>query len=121
MSQTDLPPLVLEGLLVAAPPGRVRLVIDDTVLELDRRDVVDIAERPSPPDLVADQAIAARVTFCPAPRLLNVTSARKYRELLWSSREPFVLASRGPVDFAYPAEYRRAEEAFLVARTGGER
>ena len=109
-------PIIVEALLVQAPGERVRLILDPYCLEFELEDVLDLEELPAPTGLAEGSAIPARVTLKPGARVLRISPAAAYREVLWQRRLPFALATRPTLIFEAQAEMRKREVAFFAAR-----
>jgi hypothetical protein len=109
-------PIIVEALLVKAPGGRVRIILEPYCLELELEDVLALEELPAPASLIEGSAIPARVTLKPGARVLRISPAAPYREVLWKRRVPFALATRPTVIFDAPLEMKRRENAFFAAR-----
>ncbi len=108
--------IVVEALLVQAPDDCVRLILEPYCLELRLADVLSLEELPPPPGLIEGSAIPARVTLRPGAGLLRIGGAEAYREVLWTRRVPFALATRRAVLFDEQPEMRQRERAFFAAR-----
>ncbi len=100
--------IVFEGLLLAAPPGRVCVVVDALHLELDAADLVDVEELPLPDDAAATGAIAAVVHVTRGARLWSLAPAAAAAP----ARTTFAMASRPRRSFSIPAAFREKEAAF---------
>lgn len=110
------PPLALEGVLVAAPADRVRIVVEPHCFDLNPEDVIDVEELPPPPGLVTVHGCAARLSLVAGARLLGVTPAAPYRDKLWRGREPFSLMTRSVQRVVVGDErFRRLEAEFYRA------
>ena len=109
-------PIMVEALLVQAPGERVRLILDPYCLEFELADVLEVEELPAPADLVQGSAIPARVTLKPGARVMRISPATAYAEVLWQRRLPFALATRPTLIFEAQADMKKREAAFFAAR-----
>jgi hypothetical protein len=109
-------PIVVEALLVKAPDECVRMILEPYCLDFDLADVLDVEELAAPSDLIAGSAIPARVKLKAGARLLRISLAAPYREVLWKHRIPFALATRPTVVFDAQPEMKKREDAFFDAR-----
>jgi hypothetical protein len=85
---------VIEGLAVASHAGEVRLLLDGAALDLDERDVVSVGELPPPRDLIASHARAVRLELRRGARLLRVSNAGAYDDVVWRRGHLFAMRSR---------------------------
>jgi hypothetical protein len=107
--------LVVEGLLVKAPPQRVRIILAPYCLEFDCDDVVSIIELPLPEQIIPGRAIAVRVELVACARLLRIALADSYDAFLWKRPVPFGIATRRPPTLENQQRIRQLEEAFKSA------
>lgn len=108
--------IVVEALLVQAPGGCVRLILEPYCLEFRLADVLSLEELAPPPGLIEGAALPARVTLRPGAGVQRIAGVEPYRELLWKRRVPFALATRRAVLFDEQPEMRQRERAFFAAR-----
>jgi hypothetical protein len=114
-------PIVIEALLVIGEGECVRVILGPYCLDFTADDVLDLEELPLPYGVTEGSAIAGRVTLKPGVRLLGLSSADPYREVLWSGARPFALATRPAAIFEVDSTMREREEAFFAARGLTER
>lgn len=105
----------VEGILVAGPPGRVRLVIDQVVIDIEEEDVVEAGELPAPPGLIARLAQPVRLRLRDGARLRGAGSATAYAGAVWEKGELFALRTRrSEPGWEMSESYRRLERAFFA-------
>jgi len=102
---------LLEGILVASDPGRVRLVLDQIALDIDELDVLNVSALPAPPLLVQRVATVVRLELRRPTRLLHVGDASAYEDVIWRRGQLFSLRTRrnspaDPVGHAFMAQER---------------
>src|SRR5215510_11051853 len=90
----DRAEFVIEGFLVGADPERMQLVMPPYLLEMDRRDVVEIEELPPVPLQDPAASVAVRLTLRARARLLGMRSAHEIESRMWFSRRPFAMLTR---------------------------
>lgn len=84
----------IEGIMVAGPPGQIRLLVDQAVVDLDENDVVSASERPGSPDLVEEIAQPVQLVLRRGARLLDVGAAEPYDDVAWQRGDLFALRTR---------------------------
>jgi hypothetical protein len=109
-------PIVIETLLVTGEGEGVRVILGPYCLDFEADDVLNLEEMPLPYGVTAGSAIAGRVTLKPGARLLGLSSASPYRDVLWSRAVPFALATRPTAIFEVDRTMKEREEAFFAAR-----
>jgi len=114
-------PIVIEALLVRGEGECVRVILGPYCLDFEADDVLTLEEIPLPCGVTEGSAIAGRVTFKPGARLLGLSSANPYRDVLWSRAVPFALAARPTAIFEADHTMKEREEAFFAARGLTER
>ena len=86
--------IVVEGILVASHPGQLRVLIDHVALDFDENDVLDVTVLPSPPHLIERMAQAARVELRGPARVIRVSSADAYDDVIWRRGHLFAVRTR---------------------------
>ena len=109
-------PIIIEALLVRGEGEHVRVILGPYCLDFDVNDVLNLEEVPLPRDVTEGSAVAARVTLKPGARLMGLGSASAYRDILWSRRVPFALATRPTAIFHVDSAMKEREDAFFAAR-----
>ena len=108
----------LEGILVASDPGRVRVLLDEVVLDVDERDVLHVDLLAAPPFLREHVAKAVRLELrCPT-HLLHVGDGSAYEQVVWRRGEPFSLRTRREGDFQGLSKTYLAQEKEFYERYG---
>jgi len=85
---------VIEGFLVGADAERLQLVLPPYLLEIDRRDVIELEELPPMPLQDTAVCVAVRIALRPRARLMRMRSAREIESRMWASRRPFAMRTR---------------------------
>ena len=109
-------PIVIETLLVAGEGDCVRVILGPYCLDFDADEVLNLEEMALPCGVIEGSAIAGRVTLKAGARLLGISSADCYRDVLWSHAVPFALAVRSTAIFEVDRTLKEREEAFFAAR-----
>ena len=109
-------PIILEALLVRGEGEQVRVILGPYCLDFEADDVLNLEEMPLPCGVTEGSAIAGRVTLRPGARLLGLSSASPYRDVLWTRAVPFALATRPTAIFEVDRPMKEREEAFFAAR-----
>ena len=109
-------PIVIETLLVIGEGECVRVILGPYCLDFEADDVLNLEEMPLPCGVTEGSAIAGRVTLKPGARLLGLSSASPYRDVLWTRAVPFALATRPTAIFEVDRPMKEREEAFFAAR-----
>lgn len=106
---------VIEGFLVGADAERVQLVMPPYLLEIDRRDVLDIEELPPLPLQDTAVGVGVRLGMRRGARLLGMRSAREIEARMCVTRRPFAMRTR-PEQAPIVGEtaYAERERAFFV-------
>lgn len=110
--------MIVEGLLVQAPSGRVRLILGHYCFDFEDEDIVDVDELPPPPGLIEGSAIPARVTINVGARLFQIRSSEPYSSVLFRHVTPFVFASRSQEPAPGDESFLRARETEFFNRRG---
>lgn len=106
--------LIVQGLLVPSPSGRIRIILDGLWMEFGKRDIIDAEELPPLETLRPGAAIHARFWLRQGTRLLGVGASEPYRDSLFASREPFAVAVRqGEVSYVPTPRYSALEVKYL--------
>jgi hypothetical protein len=109
-------PIVIETLLVTGEGECVRVILGPYCLDFEANEVLDLEEMPLPCGVTEGSAIAGRVTLKPGARLLALSSANPYRDVLWSRAVPFALATRPTALFEVDGTMKEREKTFFAAR-----
>ena len=95
--------------------GRVRLLIDDQLIELARPDVESVQTLPPPDGLRPGAAVHVRLWLRPGARLLTAVGTQGLAERLFTPQRPFAVAVRGAeLTLAPSGEYARLETEYLT-------
>jgi hypothetical protein len=106
--------IVLQGWLVRAPAGRVRLAIREVCLEFCVEDVVGVREQAAAPDARASGAISAELRLRPGASLLAVHDLAALQAHVSAGDLPFAVAARPGRLIAPPSPaYAAAEASYL--------
>ena len=112
---------VIEGFLVGGHAESIRLVMPPYLLEIDRRDIIDIEELPPMPQQDAAVCAAVRLRVRRGARLLGMRSAREIEARMWPSRRPFAMRTRPEqVPIVGETAYAEREKAFFAGLGLGE-
>jgi hypothetical protein len=86
------------------------------LLEIDRRDIIDIEELPPMPLQDTAACVAVRLSMRRGARLLGMRSAREIEARMWASRRPFAMRTR-PEQAPTVGEttYAEREKAFFAS------
>jgi len=107
---------VVEGFLVGADAQQIQLVMPPYLLEIDRRDVVDIEELPPTPLQDTGVCVAVRLRMRRGARVLGMRSAREIEARMWASRRPFAMQTRPEqAPIAGETAYAERERTFFAA------
>jgi hypothetical protein len=113
--------MVIEGFLVKAPAGRIRLLVERYCLEFHDDDLLDLQPLPPPPNLVPGAAVAARLTFVEGARLFAIAPSAPYDDAIWISRKLFAMATRDVEGAWSVSPLFRAKEDEFYRRKGMQR
>jgi hypothetical protein len=112
---------VVEGIIVAGRTGQVRVLLDQAVLDLDESDVVSMTELPSETHLIERLARPVRLELRRGARLLHVSDADAYDDVIWRRGRLFAMRTRRNEPAWRTGDgYARLEREFF-ARYGIER
>jgi hypothetical protein len=109
---------VLEGCLVPAPAGRVRIAVGPVCLEFAAEDVRGARERPASPGPDALEAVLAELDLKPGATLLAVHDVAALQAQAAAGDLPFALAARPGRVIAPPSPRFAAAEARYLERHG---
>ncbi|MEV0052818.1 hypothetical protein AB0H34_20220 [Saccharopolyspora shandongensis] len=103
----------LDGILLGAPSGMLRIVVGDLCLDLDPADLVAIAEVPAPGEPSPRFGIRVRLELRRGAGLWGVSPGAAYLNWLFPARRPFAIACRTLVDEVPADRFRAQEKEFL--------
>lgn len=103
----------LEGILLGAPSGMLKIVVGELCLDLDPADLVSIAEVPAPDGPPPRFGIRVRLELRPGAGLWGVSPGLDYLGWLFPPRRPFAISCRSSVEDAPATRFRRMEEEFF--------
>jgi hypothetical protein len=109
--------IILEGLQVDAPPGRVRLVLFPYCVEVAQEDVLSVAALPERDGYDRTRATAVRAEVAAGARLFALADATPYDDLL-TQRQPFAVSARGRHTFDPDGDGLASHEAAFFQRHG---
>jgi hypothetical protein len=110
--------IVLQGWLLRAPAGRVRLAIRELCLEFRLEDVVGASEQAASPDSGASGAISVELRLRPGASLLAVHDLAALQAHVSAGDLPFAVAARPGRLIAPPSPAYDAAEASYLQRHG---
>jgi hypothetical protein len=110
--------IVLQGWLLRAPAGRVRLAIRELCLEFRLEDVVGASEQAASPDSGVSGAISVELSLRPGASLLAVHDLAALQAHVSAGDLPFAVAARPGRLIAPPSPAYAAAEASYLQRHG---
>ncbi len=103
----------LEGILLGAPSGMLKILVGELCLDLDPADLVSITEVPAPEGASPRFGIRVRLELRRGAGLWGVSPGQVYLSWLFPRRRPFAISCRDSVEDVPATRFRRMEGEFL--------
>jgi hypothetical protein len=105
----------LDAIVVASPPGQIRLLLDSAALDFDARDVLSLTALPCPETLDRTQALLVRAELLVGARLTQAGSASAYEQAIWRRGKLFATEARRALPpWTFSDDYRALEREFFA-------
>jgi len=114
-SRGPIETFTMEGFLLAGPDGWIRLLTGNVYVDIDERDLVEVQERPAPPDLDPQAGVPVTLIVNQPCRIGRLADGASLADQLWKRPSPYAFASRtADESHRSPPEFRARERAYVT-------